>query len=192
MDTALLIEKAEFLKDKLVATSIDEERLRSSIREAQQFDLRPVLGDAMYYDLIKNYDVNESPINKYNKLVEGEEYTNSESHTIIFSGLRMALKYWAYARFIAKQQVNATASSVVVKTNPWSVPVAPEVIEAETASARSGAISYWEEAKKYLDEKFTDFPLWVGQRSVPRSGVRITAVGGGQRRVYDKATKRFI
>lgn len=180
METPLLIDYTEFTKDKLIPALTDQDKLRleSSIREAQQFDLRPVLGDAMYYDILLNYDGSDSSTDKYDDLILGTQYTNQNNETIIFSGLRMCIKYWAYARYLSRQQVNVTARGIAIKTNPHSDPVDSKTISVEVQSARSGAVAYFEEAKKFLNGKQSTYTLWKGEKVKTRSGFRITAVGG--------------
>lgn len=177
MQIRLLITKAEFSEDKLIPDATPESRVDRCIRESQQFDLLPLLGDALYFDLLKN-----SSNEIYRKLIDGEEYTDLQDHVVQFSGLRMALKYWAYARFINSNQFNVTTHSSVTKTNPWSEPAQSKTIAIEVESAKSGAYAYWLEAKKYLDTKKETYPLWKTTCSADdsnvRSGFRINAVGG--------------
>jgi hypothetical protein len=173
IDINLLITKEEFQADKLIPQSTDTARVEKAIREAQQFDIRPLLGDALYYDLLKN-----TTEEKYQSLLNGEEYQNAQSETILFSGLRMAIKYYAYSRFILSQQVNVTSHSVVEKLNQYSQPSQEKTIVREAEQAKSGAAEYWNEAKAYLNCKSTDFPLWKRKNATPKSAFKITAIGG--------------
>ncbi len=181
MEINLIIQKSEFTTDKLIPQATDDAKVERCIREAQQFDLRPLIGDALYYDLVRNYDPDLSggPDETYEKLVDGESYENDLEELIEFSGLRMAIKYWAYARLIASQNVNVTTHGVVIKTNDFSTPVSNATISAEVSSARQGAVRYWEEAKAYLNTKIDDFPLWKKcSRPEARGGISMFSVGG--------------
>jgi len=247
----LLIRKADFTSDKLISQNADEEKVNTSIRDAQQFDLRPLLGDALYYDLVRNFasskvivnytnlaiaafsvdevvkadngalgrvlintgailtlefagsiswtaavsitgllnlatadvtSVSFTDVDKYNKLVEGEEYANSSGHTIIFSGLRMAVKYWAMARYRVGNQSTSTSHSTVIKTSPYSIPQDRKVIQDEASQDRQGASAYWHEAESYLNAKRADFLLWHCTNKKIRTGVKISAIGGDSRR----------
>ena len=175
----LIIDSTAFTEDKLVPQITDPAKFQRAIREAQQFDLRPLLGDALYYELVNNYNPDDSggPDDKYLKLVDGEQYQDSQDQTIIFSGLRMVIKYYAYARLISGQQINVTSHSVTRKLSDYSEPVDGKTIAMEVSSARNGAASYWDEAKKYLNAKAADFPLWKCTHKAPRTGVKITAIG---------------
>lgn len=178
----LLISKADFTSDKLIPQATDTERVNKSIRDAQQFDLRPALGDAMYYDLVSKIDDSGYDA-KYDLLMGGEEYRDSQGNTIIFSGLRMALKYWAYARYLSAQQINVTTHGIRIKENDFSQNADAKSVGSEITLARNGAAAYFEEAKKYLDKKADDFPLWNCGSSSKTSGLRINAIGGDSRKV---------
>ena len=181
----IFINKSEFLEDKMISTSREDERLISCIREAQQFDLKPLIGDEMFYDLLKNHDPDAVVKTKYEKLIAGESYINGHGYEVAFFGLRMALKYWAYARYINKQQVNVTSQSVVTKTNPFSQPTESKAIAIEVQDSRSGAISYWSDAVKYLDNKSSDFPLWKRTLSEPRRSIKVTSIGGASTNIQN-------
>lgn len=176
----LLISKDEFLTDELIPNAADSERVNAAIRKAQDLDLRPVLGHALYYELISQYDpdVSGGPDEIYQTLMEGEEYVNSNNETILFPGLRMALKYWASARFLNRQQATVTTHSVVTKKEANSEPVDPDVVGMLVREARSAAVSYWNDAKAYLDTKKDVYTLWKYNSNVPRAGFRIHSVGG--------------
>jgi hypothetical protein len=247
----LLIAKSDFTSDKLIPQNTEDEKINKSIRDAQQFDLRPLLGDAFYYDLVKNFqaskilvtytnlavaaftvnetvkadngalgkvlinaagvltlefagstswtpavsitgllnlatadvaDVSFTDVDKYNKLIEGEEYVNAAGHTIIFSGLRMAVKYWAMARFRTGNQSTTTSHSTVIKTSPYSIPQDRKVIGEEATQDRQGASAYWHEAVSYLNTKHADFPLWNCTNKKTKTGIKIRAIGGDSRR----------
>lgn len=168
----LLITLADFNEDKLIPSVTESAKVEKSIRDAQEFDLRPLMGDAFYSDLVKNLTDD-----KYQTLMNGEEYVNDNSETIIFPGLRMALKYWAYARHIESLPFNVTSHGIVNKLQDNSQPVSSKTIAAQVEAARSGAVEYWSMAVKYLKVKYATYTLWNGQKATPRGSFRMR-VGG--------------
>lgn len=155
MEIPLLITKADFESDKLIPKMTDEPRVDRCIREAQKQELGELMGDALLSDLLKN-----STADKYKKLLDGDEYTVN-SNTILFAGLKMALKYWTYARYISQQKVNVGTHGVNIKKNENSEPVEDKTIANEVADARQMAQLYWHDTVKYLAAKGkTVYPLW--------------------------------
>jgi hypothetical protein len=175
MAITLLLSLTDFTSDKLIPGITASAKVDTIVMEAQEFDLSPLLGDALYYDLLKHKtDAN------YVKLLSGEEYVDSNNNTIKFPGLKMALKYWAYARHISTNPMTVTTHSVVMKTNPHSEPLDRKLLDRAVEEERSKAAAFWRQAEKYLNNKKTLFPLWKATDAVPRRGVRITAIGGNQ------------
>jgi hypothetical protein len=176
--TPLLLTKDDFLEDKLIPSITELVKLEKCIRDAQEEDLRPLMGDRFYTDMILNFSLNDSDVTHiYVPLMRGEDYEDSDGYTIHFSGLRMALKNWTYARYIAQVQFNVTSHSVVNKLQDNSQLVSSKTIAAQVEAARSMAVSYWADVVKYLKVKYASYPLWTGQKTTPRGSFRIR-VGG--------------
>ena len=110
--------------------------------------------------------------------MDGEEYTNSKGETIQFPGLRMALKYYAYAIYLPLQQTTVTSHSAVIKTNPFSVPQEQKELLRQADESEKGAYEYWKEAEAYLNANKDLFTLWECTNVTPSSGFRISVVGG--------------
>ncbi len=168
----------DFEEDKLIPRITDTERVVRCIRDAQEFDLRTVMGDRFYTDMILNFDLNESDSTEpYVALMGGVDYTDADGYTIHFPGLRMALKFWTYARYISDQHFNVTSHSIVTKLQENSQPVSTKAISEKVEQARSGAMHYWSLTLKYLKKHATSFPLWTGAKTEPRGSFKIR-VGG--------------
>jgi hypothetical protein len=172
MDISLLISKQDLVNDKLIPSTADEGRVDLSIRDAQEFDLRPVLGDALYYDLVKNTTSTNNQ-----KLLLGEEYVNASGETILFPGLKMAHKYYATARFIITHKRHVTSHGIVEKTTPYSINSGNKDISTDSDSKRSGAQAYWDDVVKYLNTKKANYPLWKCTNKPARGSIKIRAAG---------------
>jgi hypothetical protein len=135
------------------------------IREAQRFDIRPILGDAFYQDFVTKFNnTGASEYSAYQDLLNGVTYTYN-SQTIKFEGVKPCLVYYAYARMIKNQQVNVAPHSVVQKLTPQSQPVSASMIKLQVDDALSAAVVYQNEIIQFLDTKSTDYPLWTERGS---------------------------
>lgn len=179
--TPLLINKDDFTEDVIIPGTIQTERIEKAIRAAQNHDLRPLIGDAFYTDLINNFDQNDSDItHPYVLLMDGTTYENNNSDQVFFPGLKMALKFWAAARFVEGQLFTITTHSIVQKLQDDSQPVSAKIISQMAENYRSQAVGFWEQAKCYLNADVNEdvFEFWKKEKSTPRAGYRINAIGG--------------
>lgn len=139
---------------------LDDKRINPYILEAQILDLKPVLNDALFYDLLLKFDdSNDSSYEKYNELLNGKVYTYN-AQTIFFAGVKAMLSYYALARFIVGNPVQITRMGVVTKINAQSEPASPQVINGAVNELRSAAITYQNEVIKFLENSTTDYPLY--------------------------------
>lgn len=158
-------------------TALDA-KVRSAIFEAQEFDLRPVIGEQLYLDILAN---ESAGFGIYADLMNGCNYTYS-SRQYHHEGLKAVLAYYAYSRIIPALDENATPYGFVQKNNEFSVPVSAAKIAAKVSQAVSGAQALQARCIEYLIRNSTTFPLWYGNSSKAKSGnFRIHAVGGKQK-----------
>lgn len=142
------------------------------IKEAEELDIRPFLGDALYYALVS--DVASSPIStKYNELLNGGTYTYS-GETIEFKGIKMALQYYAYARYLANHEVVNTKSGQRTKTEEFSSVPSAGATQRRIDQAKSAGREYLESAKRFLDTKSSTYDLWgTTERNKPTLKFRV-------------------
>lgn len=154
-------------------TNVDK-KIKTAINEAQEFDLRPVLGDELYLAIIAA----AASLGIYAPLVNGCNYTYS-GRAYQHDGLKAILVYYAYARIIPALEENATPFGMVQKTNEFSTPVSSKIIGAKIAQAISGAQVLQARTIDYLNRNQSTFPLWRGNIVETKTGgLRISAVGG--------------
>lgn len=153
------------------------------IDEAQEFDLKPILGEQLYLDFIEKMPNGWADKTAYKTLFEGGTYTYS-GKSYSFGGIERVLVYYAYARIVPNLEENVTATGVVIKTNEFSQPSGEKVIQRKVGQAISGAEVFKKQLEEYLYRNQSTFPLWVGNAVEPRTGsFRISAVGGNKKRV---------
>lgn len=131
------------------------------IIEAQQFDLKEILGNEFYYDLLEDFEASPKLV-KYNDLFYGSSWTRA-GHTYTHEGLVPVICYYSYARYILNSNVNATAFGTVKKKEEYSENVDDKTVIRLRDQANSGALVYLVDVIKFLDHNREDYPLWKNQ-----------------------------
>lgn len=143
------------------------------IVEAQEFDLKPFLGDPFYLAIL-----NDAPdFNNYFDLWNGQQYTWS-SYDYAHNGLKAVLIYQAYARYLVNANSTETPFGVVAKRNDFSDQIDTKALSMKIQQARAGAKSYQQQVEDYLNRNLSDFPLWRIGCNTPNnnSSVRISRI----------------
>ena len=116
---------------------MDEKRVNSFIREAENIDLKPTLG----YLLEK---IKQDP-SKYTLLLEGGEYESECGEKKVLVGLKSALAYYTYSRIIKSGDLNIARFGAVYK----EVGESSRLTEKERVIASNDAYAV---ANRYLQE----------------------------------------
>lgn len=154
-----------------IAANIKDERVEIYIREAELLDIEPVIGAELYEQLtnvgeivldedntalldetgdnaIVVADENELPLNEY-KLLNGGYYQDCAGVKHRFVGIKTALAYFAYARFVRNHSTAVTPFGVVNKLGDESSNADSRTIAAVSADARRIGESYLADAMKF-------------------------------------------
>ena len=168
-----LISITDFTNNKYVSQNLDERDIDPVIDEAQEFDLKPVLGRELYLDFINNVTVT-----KYDELLNGKTYTpTGYTSPVRFEGVKEVLKYYVYARMVVLDGVKNTNSGFVQKTLENSERLSGTQRTQMIAQARSGAKAHEDEMIFFLNNFYTDYPLWqCSLRKNQGFGFRMRAV----------------
>lgn len=128
-------------------------------------------------------DISNIILGAYYKLVNGDVYTDYLGYYYQFEGLKSALAYWSFARFLERGNDYSTATGFVVKLTPESQPLSREEVSDKITQAKSGAISYWNEVEKYLYDMYVLnqnlFPLYAKTlylKHKKKGGIRLSKV----------------
>ena len=178
-----LINQTTFQKYEDISVNIKPERLNVFIKKAQDLDLKPFLGHALYYDFIQyfNPDGNlmDTAPQPYKDLFDGSEYLDVRGHIVLYEGLVPTLVYFTFARFIEADAIHYTATGPVVKHHDNADAVAPKDIVKLVQQQRSVANAHANEVEKFLRDNKADFPLWIyngKNKSSRQSGPRIRSI----------------
>lgn len=141
--------------------------------EAQDLDLRPILGDGLYYDLMNEfYDTGDDMYANYQLLINGEAYTLN-GQTVYFDGIKPMLGYFTLARLVQNHPINITRFGIVNKVIPQSQNVDPQVIRQVVNELKSNAMTYVNQVNTYLLQKNSTFTLYIGSNSNMNTGFRM-------------------
>ena len=105
----LLIDRAEIAKYKQISKTVNNEVLNQHIREAQENDLKPLLGERLYNTVLAN-------LSDYTDLLNGSFYTVG-GVTYQNYGIKAVLAYYTFARYSMFGDVTDTPFSMVNKLN---------------------------------------------------------------------------
>jgi hypothetical protein len=180
----LLISIEDIREFKQISANTDvNSKVKFQIREAQEFDLRGLLGDDFYHDFVSKFDAQFQGSTNYQTLFEGGTYEYNNK-TYSFAGIRAVLVYYTYARIIQDIDINVGAHGMTRKIDEYSERPAEKEISRKVGQAVSGAQVYAQQLVEYLNRKQSDFSLWKGtNQNVKTGSFKISAIGGNKKRL---------
>ncbi|MBK0378584.1 DUF6712 family protein [Mucilaginibacter segetis] len=166
-----------------IAANVKPERISIFIQKAQQLDIKPFLGYALYYELVKYLETDgtlkdETP-QSFKDLLNGCEYLDEHGNMVLYEGLQPVLAYFTFARFIEADAVHYTATGPVIKRYENADALSSKDVVKLVQQHRSAANAYANETEKFLADHHEDFPAWHYNRknkSSRQSGPRIRGI----------------
>jgi hypothetical protein len=149
---ALLTNKTGVAATLQVAIGYDATEFDAFIREAQDFDLKPMLPEKFYFDMLKNAT---NP--NYVKLLSGGDY-EFEGITITFRGIIKAVDYFSYSRFVLNSSAISTSHGFVVKNTPNSTPLSLEERKNIHYKKITEGNSILQDVIKFIERNAGDYP----------------------------------
>jgi hypothetical protein len=141
--------------------------------EAQDQDLRPILGDGLFYDFMtKFYSTGDAMYTNYQNLLNGVAYTLN-GQPVYFDGLKPMICYFTLARFIQNHPTHITRFGIVTKVVAQSQSVDPQVLRQVVNEMKSNAMTYKNQVDTYLGQNQTTYPLYIGSDSNMTTGFRM-------------------
>lgn len=161
------------LKNLRPSAQIDGERWEQYAMEAQDQDLRPILGDGLYYDFMTKFFLTANAMySAYQNLLNGVAYTLN-GQTVYFDGLKPMIGYFTLARFVMNNPIHITRFGIVNKVNTNSQNVDSVTLRQVVNELRSNALTYKNQVDTYLQENQTTYPLYIGSNSGMKTSFRI-------------------
>lgn len=168
-----LITRTDIAKYKQIAKTTNETSLNvlnQFIDDAHFVDLRPLLGDEFYNDLMRNYTSVA-----YQTLLKGGDYVYGGT-TYTNYGLIPVLVHYAHSRYVLYGSQIDTPFSFVEKTNDNSQIVSLNSKKSTAKNSEQIAFNYWENVKLFLDRNSTTYPLFKSDCNYRKNSFRISKI----------------
>lgn len=164
MAKRILITLADIKRYRPTA-ELDGSRWEPFAEEAQDQELRPVLGDGLYYDFMEEWhDSGDDMFTHYTNLLNGIAYTYN-GQTVYFDGVKPFLVYHTLARFIQNNSTHVTRFGVVTKVVAQSTPADAQTIRQIVNEMKSNGETYKAQISQYLLTNQSTFTLYIGSNS---------------------------
>lgn len=143
MQPYLITYNEVFELTRKMSAHIEKDKIDSFIREAENMDLKPVMGDELLI-AVKRRQV------EFATLLNGGVYERPDGNTKSFEGLKSALAYFTYARFVRNNDGNVTRTGFMIKDNEHSVRASEAEKERAYNDARAIAERYLRECMEFV------------------------------------------
>lgn len=121
-----------------MSVHVENDKIDVFIREAEDMDIKPVLGDSLLLAVKANPS-------RFQTLLNGGSYVDGMGRKKSISGLKSALSYFVYARFVRNNDGNVTRVGFVNNNNDYS----SRVMDAERERAYNDSVAI---GQRYLKE----------------------------------------
>lgn len=95
---------------------VDEDKLNAYITEVEQMNIKPVLGDKLFYELLEKGEGKDD----YETLLNGGTYTDNNNNLCSLAGLKKTIAYFVYAQNLMSGDFQATRYGTVFKNDDYS------------------------------------------------------------------------
>ncbi|MFV0377762.1 MAG: hypothetical protein ACK5JD_10740 [Mangrovibacterium sp.] len=151
----LLINKTDVEKYFQVAIGRKDAEFEKYIRQAQLFDLKKIMPEIFFYDLLKN----KAEAN-YQQVINGAEYVY-DGNEYEQEGLKAVLAHFTYGLYIFKSGIQDTSFGMVVKQSQQSEPVEYKERRDWYYEHKAQANQIWEDVKRFIERNIDDYPVWT-------------------------------
>jgi hypothetical protein len=146
------------------------------IDEAQEFDLRPWLGESFYLWILDTFENTPTDADLV-ALLEGGVYTY-DGENYENPGLNKVLSYLSYARYSILANAQSTPTGFVQKTNQYSDPISGAQLTRITKQNESASNALQQRVEDFLNRNSTTYPLWENScKGNRKKSIRINKIG---------------
>lgn len=139
------------------------------IDESELVDLKPLLGEKFYYDVVVNKDDSE-----YDVLMNGGEYTY-DGFNYTCPGLKRVLVEFSYGKLVFFGNQKSTPFGNVVKNYQDGQTVDRSASKERYTESSKVAMALWKDVKLYLD-RVDSFEYWNCSVSKNSRGFKLTHI----------------
>lgn len=129
------------------SAQLDPRDVSTYIEEAEQLDIKPTIGTALYLRLLD--DTGDKEANR--KLLYGGTYQTCCGEVSMFAGVRKALAYYVYGRIVKNGGRTATRFGFVEKRDEYSYQIDYKERLIVANDATLVADSYMKETLNYIE-----------------------------------------
>lgn len=148
----LLIDIDDIKAFKDVSLHTPESRINEFIRDAQEQDLRPLLGNSFYFDVLKNHQQGS-----YKDLMDGSDFDNGDCEWYQ-QGLKAVLVEFFWGRYTYFGVTNDTPFGNTIKLSDFSKETESKDRRDIWEQSKQRANSYFDIIRVYLN--LSDFDKW--------------------------------
>lgn len=174
-----LIQLSDVATFKGLSMNINKEKeFNPHVIEAQEFDLRPFMGESFYLEFMDEFDGSPSlGEQKWQNLFNGCRYTyNGKQYE--HQGIKAVLVYHSVARYRSEANSIDTPHGIVTKQTPYSDPVSNATVTRLVQQARAGATAHQERVDCFLRRFPLLYPNYdCGKVKKYVGGLRIKRIG---------------
>lgn len=151
-----LINIADVSVYRKIDTKINIDRFNAFVTSIQRKNLKELLGDALYYELM----CDDRATGKYYLLVEGHTYTFN-NNIVYYYGLKPCLSYWLLALLAREGELFHSTHGAVefINDTQRNFNISKEK-ERIAVSYMNDADVYANDVKKYLNNHPDTYTLW--------------------------------
>ena len=166
-----LITKSDIALHREISRGVKDDKINPFINDAEFLDVRPLLGDKLYHDLVNN-----SSEANYAALLDETEYEYN-GVTYINPGLKKVLAIYSYSRYVLFGSFTDTSFGFVQKTTQDSQAVGDSQKRNIYTQERNTAYNYWLEVAAFLNRNKDDYEFWNSSSCARRkSGIKISKI----------------
>ena len=159
-----ILTATEIKNYKDIGNKIDESKINGIIEQAQLTELKTVLGDRFYFDLLNNLI---TP--KYLPLLDGCAFTYNDI-PYYQDGIKALLSDFFMSKYVLQVNINFDPFGASRKASQDSEPVDRNSLKDVSTQQLQLAGARWEIIKMYLNSNTLIFPEWqnnIGSESAP-------------------------
>jgi len=147
-----LISKSDIIDVRQISKSVTEPVINNFIDEAQLLDLKPLVGESLYQEIILN------PAN-YQDLLNNVTY-NYNGSEVTSCGLKRVLIHFAFARYVMNGNLIDTPFGMVEKQFQDGKNIERTSKKELYKYNQQIAFQYWNEVERYLNRNQDLYPKW--------------------------------
>ena len=128
---------------------VGEDKINAYISEVEFMNIKPVLGEKLFLDLLSKGEENAD----YKLLLNGGSYTDSSNNVCSFPGLKVTIAYFVYAQNLMSGDFQVTRFGTMFKEDDYSSHISSKERSDAYNNTLEVANYYLKECIKYCKVK---------------------------------------